>query len=140
MKLLEYLLSAPPFNPTDAGKEDSSPHIVTSVPSVTAQAEPDHQKTSTTGLCDLPRPTPEPAGCAPERYEIEPGRQIHQPWVGKCKAKFQMPEPRQVERTCWHCLGSLRCGCITCAEGLAADARAECAVCRGSGKALVWVH
>jgi hypothetical protein len=82
----------------------------------------------------------EPTQCGPECYEIEPGRRIHRPWTGKCRAKIQVAEPRHLERQCWHCHGSTRCACISCCEGLPAGSEATCMTCNGTGKALVWVH
>jgi hypothetical protein len=82
----------------------------------------------------------EPADCGPDCYEIEPGRRIHRPWAGTCRAKIQTAEPRRVERECWHCRGTLRCACIACAESLVSGADAECDVCHGTGKVMAWVQ
>ncbi len=86
-----------------------------------------------------------PTDCGPECYSaVNPDtgklEKIYRPWAGGCKARFQTPEPRQVERTCWHCSGASRCGCISCAERLPAGANGECMICHGTGRALVWVH
>jgi hypothetical protein len=42
--------------------------------------------------------------------------------------------------TCWHCGGARNCRCIVCGERCPAGASGECTVCRGSGKAQVWVQ
>lgn len=123
MKLLERLLSTPVSDSIDGEKENCSPKIVTSVTSV-------------------PLGPAQPIECGPDCYEVEASRRIHRPWTGKCRAKIQVAEPQQVERECWHCRGSTRCACIACCEGLPAGAGSEstCMICKGTGKALVWVH
>lgn len=125
MKLLDYLLR----HPVGDENENCLPTIVTSVTSVTG-----------TAACGPPEPTPEPSECGPDCYGIEPGRRIHRPWPGKCRTRFETREPRQIERQCWHCHGSTRCACIPCCEGLPAGSETTCMVCKGTGKALVWVH
>src|SRR5579872_5680807 len=84
------------------------------------------RKESSTAIADPPKPTPTPAQCGPGCYSIGDGKRIHRPWTGQCKAKFQALELRQVERECWHCKGSTRCGCIACAEGLGACTSGPC--------------
>src|SRR5579875_2438365 len=97
------------------------------------QAAP--KSSASTAVCHPPMAAPESSAmCGPDCYEIEPGRRIHRPWTGRCRAKVQPPTPRQIERTCWHCSGATTCPCIVCAERLAAGERGECAICRGSGK------
>lgn len=80
-----------------------------------------------------------PAACGPECYEIEPGKRIHRPWAG-CRTKIERPVLRQIPAKCWHCGGGGRCGCISCAERLAAGERGECLLCGGSGKVAAWVQ
>lgn len=78
--------------------------------------------------------------CGPECYSIRDGKRIHRPWSERCQAKIEKPVPRQIERTCWHCQGSGHCKCFVCAEALPGGFEAECGICRGTGKALIWVH
>ena len=43
---------------------------------------------------------------------------------------------------CIHCRGQNRCECVRCMDAFdgTPDRAGECAACRGTGKALTWVH
>lgn len=50
------------------------------------------------------------------------------------------PATLRTQAACWHCSGTKRCPCISCAEGLAAGECGECLICAGSGKVAAWVQ
>jgi len=88
-----------------------------------------------------PGPPQEASGeCGPECYEVEPGKRIHQPWTGQCKAEVQLLVAWQIELKCWHCGGSGSCPCVSCTGECPSGTGGECVICKGSGKALAWVQ
>lgn len=46
---------------------------------------------------------------------------------------------RQRARTCWHCNGTARCDCTTCAPGFLSES-GKCVVCKGTGHIKQWIQ
>src|SRR5579875_838602 len=91
------------------------------------QAAP--KSSASTAVCHPPMAAPESSAmCGPDCYEIEPGRRIHRPWTGRCRAKAQHPGHRQISRTFWYSAGASICVGMVSVERLAAGVGGECGV------------